>query len=271
MDAAAAGLRRDGRDLQQRQDDALAALDGLTAEVRTLRRDVAEGLDRLAAAPRPALDGGNTVTSGSAVTGEHDERHDDHQEGTMERDDAHPEGAGCDGPAGRNGRPATDARLKSAIEAAYRGERVPPGPATAAGTSGAEAPSEEEVSHGVLLMKAAGLARAELVMHQHHWEFLAALAAPHPHFRTPHQVEDLGGGRLRVTVSGMSLIALLIKVWHTRADAEPLGATWAMAATVYARIADRLMGVDGPGEPIRVVLDDGVEQESRDTPPPGAA
>ncbi|MFJ8648589.1 hypothetical protein ACIRNI_21020 [Streptomyces sp. NPDC093546] len=270
MDAAAADLRRDGRDLQQRQDDALAALDGLTAEVRTLRRDVAEGLDRLAAAPRPAVDG-STVTSGSGVTGEHDERHDDHQEGTMERDDEHPEGTGCDGPAGRNGRPARHAGLKSAIEAAYRGERVPPGPAAAAGTEGAEAPPEGEVSHGVLLMKAAGLARAELVMHQHHWEFLAELAAPHPHFRTPHQVEDLGGGRLRATVSGMSLIALLIEVWHTRADADALGAQWAMAATVYARIADRLMGVGGPGEPISVILDDGVAPASQDTPPPGAA
>ncbi|MEU7281020.1 hypothetical protein AB0A69_19875 [Streptomyces sp. NPDC045431] len=261
---AAASLRRDG--LDGRDSRELEALDGLTGEIRALRCDVVEGLGRLADAPRPVLEGG-----GDGVTGEHD----DHQEGTMERDEEHAEEAGPSGDGGRNGgrndTPGKDAELKNVIEAAYRGERVPPGPAAAGPGGDGEAPPEQDVVHGVLLMKAAGVARAQLVVHQHHWEFLAGLAAHHPHFRTPHQVEDLGGGRLRVTVSGMSLIALLIKVWHTRADAEVLGAEWAVAATVYGRIADRLSGVGGPGEPITVVLDDGVAQASEDTAPPDAA
>ncbi|MGW4750645.1 hypothetical protein ACWEPR_39020, partial [Streptomyces sp. NPDC004290] len=93
-------------------------------------------------------------------------------------------------------------------------------------SAGAEDP---QVAHGVLLLKAAGVASAELVAHRDTWEWLAALAVDHSHFRTPPSVEDIKEGRVQTVLSGRSLIALLIELWNTRSTATPLQGDWALA------------------------------------------
>ncbi|MEU1667129.1 hypothetical protein ABZ547_26725 [Streptomyces sparsogenes] len=60
------------------------------------------------------------------------------------------------------------------------------------------------------------MASAELVAHRDTWEWLAALAVDHSHFRTPPAVEDIKEGRVQTVLSGRSLIALLIELWNTR-------------------------------------------------------
>ncbi|MFK4119354.1 hypothetical protein [Streptomyces longwoodensis] len=107
--------------------------------------------------------------------------------------------------------------LKRAIEAACQGFDTPAGPASA----GAEDP---QVAHGVLLLKPAEVASAGLIAHRDTWEWLAALAVDHSHFRTSPAVEDFKEGRVRTVLSGRSLIALLIELWNTRHPAaERLG------------------------------------------------
>ncbi|MEU1670225.1 hypothetical protein ABZ547_42870 [Streptomyces sparsogenes] len=154
--------------------------------------------------------------------------------------------------------------LKRAIEAAYQGAGTSasqPSAATPQASAGAEDP---QVAHGVLLLKAAGVASAELIAHRDTWEWLAALAVDHSHFRTPPSVEDIKEGRVQTVLSGRSLIALLIELWNTRSTATPLQGDWALATTTYNRIAAELTDVTGQGQTIRIVLDDGLSQDSSD-------
>lgn len=105
------------------------------------------------------------------------------------------------------------------------------------------------------------MACAELIAHRDTWEWLAALAVDHSHFRTPPAVEDFTEGRVRTVLSDRSLIALLIELWNTRSTATPLEGDSAMAVTSYNRIAAELAEVAGQGETIRIVLDDGLPHE----------
>ncbi|MFJ2565815.1 hypothetical protein ACIO02_23145 [Streptomyces sp. NPDC087568] len=157
-----------------------------------------------------------------------------------------------------------DLALKKAIEAAYRGTD-PSGPRPSAAAPQASADVEDpQIAHGVLLLKAAGVASAELVAHRDTWEWLAALAVDHSHFRTPPAVEDIKEGRVQTVLSGRSLIALLIELWNTRSTATPLQGDWALAMASYNRIAAELADVAGQGETIRIVLDDGLPPEAGD-------
>lgn len=151
-----------------------------------------------------------------------------------------------------------DFALKKAIEAAYRGEDTSvPAPPTATSPASPARPADPAVAHGVLLLKAAGVASAKLTAHRDTWEWLNALVVDHDHFRTPPAVEDAKEGRVQTVLSGRSLIAMLIKLWDTRANARPLEEAWAMATTAYNRIAAKLTDVTGGGETIHIVLDDG--------------
>jgi hypothetical protein len=98
---------------------------------------------------------------------------------------------------------------------------------------------DPRVAHGILLLKAAGVASAELIAHRDTWEWLAALAVDHSHFRTPPSAEDIKDGRVQTVLSGRSLIALLIELWKcTGGSSRSLcslpvrqrttGGTWAM-------------------------------------------
>ncbi|MGN9821795.1 hypothetical protein ACTMUQ_41690 [Streptomyces sp. SD11] len=160
-------------------------------------------------------------------------------------------------PQSEPGRQDQDLALRNAIEAAYLGTATSAAqPSTAAPqASGVEDP---RIAHGVLLLKAAGVASAEVIAHRDTWEWLAALATDHSHFRTPPAVEDFKEGRVQTVLSGRSLIALLIELWKTRSTATPLDGDWALAMTSYNRIATELADVTGQGETIRIVLDDGL-------------
>ncbi|MFI2031847.1 hypothetical protein [Streptomyces buecherae] len=161
-----------------------------------------------------------------------------------------------------------DAELKSAIGAAYRGAPDPE-QASRAGQPASSTENDPAVDHGVLLLKAAGVASAILVAHRDTWDWVAALAAQHKHWRTPAVVEDVvedaeedgREGRVQAVLSGRSLIAVLIQLWKKRAEATPADADFALALTTYTRIASRLAEVGEQserGQTIRVVLDDGL-------------
>ena len=291
------GLREENRELRRRQEKMLADLGETRDEIRTLRLEMAQALHTptpqtdldatpLAGLETPAVatqlpgDSGDenptgtdphstdfTKTSRQGGPPAGSAGSDDHEEGQMDQ-----AAAGLDEGSAQDSEPHDEEELKGRIEAAYRWAAAParqasPGPAPAfnssappAVPSGGVSMRSEEVAHGVLLMKAAGVASAELVLHRDTWEFLASLAVDHPHFRTPPAVEDVKEGRVQAALSGRSLIAVLIALWETRAKAPVLQADWALATTVYGRVASELGGVTSSGRTIRIVLDDGINQ-----------
>lgn len=264
------GLREENREVRRRQDRMISDLNETRGELRQLL-ELADLLRPLAELQKPAEEPGDVTgpcpptepvpdpdpaTGPTAPTAAQPSTSPDtdSQGGTMEyrEHQAQPE------PEGQ------DDVLKQRIEAAYQGNSTPTAPPTAASPSASGPEEDPRVTHGVLLLKAAGVASVDLVAHRDTWEWLAALAVDHDHFRTPPSVEDVKEGRVETVLSGRSLIALLIKLWDTRSTATPLEADWALATTAYKRIATDLTGVDGEGQTIRIVLDDGLPHTDND-------
>ncbi|MEI7029618.1 hypothetical protein [Streptomyces pratensis] len=264
------GLREENREVRRRQDRMISDLNDTRGELRQLLElaDTLRPLAELQAAaentgdvtdpypptePLPDPDPATGPTAQPPASPDTDS-----QGGTMEYNEhqAQPEPEHGD----------QDDVLKQRIEAAYRGNSAPaaPAPPTAASPSGGGQKEDPRVNHGVLLLKAAGVASVDLVAHRDTWEWLTALAVDHDHFRTPPSVEDVKEGRIQTVLSGRSLIGLLIKLWETRSTTTPLDADWALATTAYNRIAAELTAVDGEGQTIRIVLDDGLPHENGD-------
>ncbi|QDA08855.1 hypothetical protein CTZ40_39055 [Streptomyces rimosus] len=118
--------------------------------------------------------------------------------------------------------------------------------------------TQEDIDHGVLLLKAAKAGTVALVCHRESWEFFATCAADNKHFRGAWELADQGDGRVRAVLSGRSLIGALISLRHTR-DESHLDGTWALTSAFYSRIAEGLRTTTSDGRrPLTVVFDDGV-------------
>ncbi|MFI2240335.1 hypothetical protein [Streptomyces chrestomyceticus] len=118
--------------------------------------------------------------------------------------------------------------------------------------------TQEDVDHGVLLLKAAQTGPVALICHREVWEFLAACAAGEEHFCFAYELTDEGDGRVRAMLSGRSVIGALTALRRTR-DASHLDGTWALASVLYSRIAETLRATARDGKrPPAVLLDDGV-------------
>ncbi|MEU5588503.1 hypothetical protein [Streptomyces chrestomyceticus] len=118
--------------------------------------------------------------------------------------------------------------------------------------------TQEDVDHGVLLLKAAQAGPVALICHREVWEFLAACAAGEEHFCFAYELTDEGDGRVRAMLSGRSVIGALTALRRTR-DASHLDGTWALASVLYSRIAETLRATARDGKrPPAVLLDDGV-------------
>ncbi|WP_307815002.1 hypothetical protein [Streptomyces sp. DSM 110735] len=222
-------------------------------ELGEVRREIRDLLDRLetlrAAAPDEESGTEHEAAPDEPGTDERGERpgtdtQEEHQEEHMENTE----------PGPRSG-----ADLKSAIEAACWGEES--GEENTAREPSAAPPEDPRVAHGVLLLKAAGVASAELIAHRDTWEWLITLAVRHGHFRVPPAVEAIHGGQVRTVVSGRSLIALLIELWNVRTTAE-VGAEWALATTAYHRLSAGLGRAVARGGTIRITLDDGLPPDA---------
>ncbi|MFC8658162.1 hypothetical protein ACFUCT_23625 [Streptomyces parvus] len=264
------GLREENREVRRRQDRMISDLNETRGELRQLLElaDTLRPLAELQAAaeqpgdvtgaypptepaPDPTPATGPTAPTAAQPPASPDT---DSQGGTVEY---HEHQAQPDPEHG-----GQDDVLKQRIEAAYQGNNAPTTPPPAASPSDQQ--EDPRVNHGVLLLKAAGVASVDLIAHRDTWEWLTALAVDHDHFRTPPSVEDVKEGRIQTVLSGRSLIGLLIKLWDTRHATTPLEADWALATTAYNRIAAELTAVDGEGQTIRIVLDDGLPHTDND-------
>ncbi|MFB7428735.1 hypothetical protein ACFC0K_36235 [Streptomyces hydrogenans] len=251
------GLREENRELRRRQEKMIGDL----SDTRTELRELMNALRTLLASPAPGQ-------QPEPEPEEPPQLPTDPQMPAEQTVEPSPSNATATEPQGKSmehtvPQPETDAAdqelaLKLAIEAAYRGTPVPTQPADPETPPGQPpAAKSGEVTHGVLLLRAAGVASVEVLAHRDTWEWLAGLATDHAHFHAPPAVEDIKDGRVQTVLSGRSLIALLIELWNTRSSAAALGAEWALASTAYDRIANELSAVTGAGETIRIVLDDG--------------
>ncbi|WP_051860420.1 hypothetical protein [Streptomyces anulatus] len=214
------GLREENREVRRRQDRMISDLNETRGELRQLLElaDTLRPLAELQAAaeepgdvtgpyppaepaPDPDPATGPTAPAAAQPPASPDT---DSQGGTMEYHEhqAQPEPERGD----------QDGVLKQRIEAAYRGSSAPTAPPAAASPSSGGQEADLRVTHGVLLLKAAGVASVDLVAHRDTWEWLTALAVDHDHFRTPPSVEDVKEGRIQTVLSGRSLIGLLIKL-----------------------------------------------------------
>ncbi|MEK8141622.1 hypothetical protein NKH18_00540 [Streptomyces sp. M10(2022)] len=217
------GLREENREVRRRQDRMISDLNETRGELRQLL-ELADTLrpsrnsrgrptnptpthqHRWSLRPRsPAL---SPVTSPPPPQRHRPPHPTPTPRGTMESNQQQPQPE-----PERQNRDQDDA-LKRAIQAAYQGNGTPAAPSSAvAPPTGGE---DLRVNHGVLLLKAAGVASVDLIAHRDTWEWLTALAVDHDHFRTPPSVEDVKEGRVQTVLSGRSLIGLLIKLWDTR-------------------------------------------------------
>ncbi len=110
--------------------------------------------------------------------------------------------------------------------------------------------------HSALLQQAARVSSAILICHRDMWEFITAHAGRHPHFRVPPQITDHGNERVSTTVSGRSLIAVLISLYSVKHTAEEGDGDWELATTLYHRVHHQLTTLATDGEPVTITLDD---------------
>lgn len=93
--------------------------------------------------------------------------------------------------------------------------------------------------HSALLQQAARVSSAVLICHRDMWEFITAHAGRHAHFRVPPQITDHGNEQVSTTISGRSLIAVLISLYSIKHSAEEGDGDWELATTLYHRIHHR--------------------------------
>ncbi|MBL3668373.1 hypothetical protein JL475_20735 [Streptomyces sp. M2CJ-2] len=275
VQAGVTGLREENREVRRRQDRMISDLNETRGELRQLL-DLVDVLRPFAPPEGTDEKPGEGTQMRAGGTAQPPEPKAEAGHGLNDPAEAHPlvpsdtdaQGGTMDNtehqPQPETGSEDQDLALKNAIEATYQGTGAPTGQPSAATPQASTGADDPRIAHGVLLLKAAGVASAELITHRDTWEWLAALAVDHSHFRTPPAVEDIKEGRVQTVLSGRSLIALLIELWNTRSTATPLEGDWALAMTSYNRIATELTDVAGQGETIRIVLDDGLPHETSD-------
>ena len=208
-----------------------------------------------AAAPGPQADGHDTV---SPVPGQPDSRNAE-QAGQRTEDE--------DLPRTESPNPAsTDAADTAPASVSTREEPDERETAEQQEQSAASRPNEK-TSRGALLLHAAGIGHINLVCSRDAWEFIAERASGQEHFRATIAVADESNGLVRVTLSGRSLIGVLIALSDVALkDSGGLDGSWALAHRFYGRIAEDMFSARREGTtPLTIVFNDGVTGDG--TPP----
>jgi hypothetical protein len=113
-----------------------------------------------------------------------------------------------------------------------------------------------------VLAAAATVGTVHLVCHRDMWDFIQEHAGDIAHFRAPVAPSEEGHDRLRITLSGRSVIGMLIAMRDTSLRNVKYGkddGTWALSGAVYRRLAHDLTTTSRSGTlPLTVVFDDGI-------------
>ncbi|MCA1222244.1 hypothetical protein [Streptomyces sp. 8L] len=151
------------------------------------------------------------------------------------------------------------AQRQAATEAAASAH---PGTEGESAKDGLTAVQSRRADHDIVLRRAATVGTVHVVCHRDMWDFIQEHAADIPHFRAPATPSEEGHDRLRITLSGRSLIGVLIGMSNTRTKSAEYGkddGTWALSGAVYERLAHDLTTTSRTGaEPLTVTFDDGI-------------
>jgi hypothetical protein len=101
-----------------------------------------------------------------------------------------------------------------------------------------------------------------VVCHRDAWDFITQRATGHEHFGITPTVTDQTDGLVRVTLSGRSLIGMLITLHVTVLDGRnEFDGSWALASRLYSRFADDLYKARREGDtPLTIVFNDGISE-----------
>lgn len=97
---------------------------------------------------------------------------------------------------------------------------------------------EDHDRHVDSVLQAAVIASARVICHRDTWSFLIEQTSQHPHFRLPEHINDLEDGMIETSLSGRSVLAVLVtmrKVSDDHSAGREDMATWALACAVYRR------------------------------------
>ncbi|MET8138625.1 hypothetical protein ABZV24_43390 [Streptomyces sp. NPDC005251] len=97
---------------------------------------------------------------------------------------------------------------------------------------------QDRAQHLESVLRAAAIASARVICHRDTWSFLIEQTSQHPHFRLPERINDLDDGMIETSLSGRSVLAVLVtmrKVSDDYASVDEDMATWALACAVYQR------------------------------------
>ncbi|MFF3891261.1 hypothetical protein [Streptomyces sp. NPDC001914] len=242
-----AGLREENRELRRRQEKMLTDLADTRTGVEALRRELAQAFSHIVGAPDPA----RATEHGSSL--ELVEREPrplevaDVDTGDGWREEAVNE---ISGPVGereeeqpaRDGLPEAVTVPASTPQVSAVDDAGPAGPsagsAAPASGDGGQQRKQDRTQHLESVLRAAGIASARVVCHRDTWSFLIEQTSQHPHFRLPDRITDLDDGMIETSLSGRSVLAVLVTMRtvsddHAAADEDM--ATWALACAVYQR------------------------------------
>ncbi|MEU9136935.1 hypothetical protein AB0D33_13355 [Streptomyces sp. NPDC048404] len=242
-----AGLREENRELRRRQEKMLTDLADARTGVEALRRELAQAFSHLVGAP----DAARAAEHGSSL--ELVEREPrplevaDVDAGEGWRQEAvneipGPVGDGEEGQRARDGLPEAVTAPASAPQVSAAPDAAPAEPsadpaAPASGDAGQQR-EQDRAQHLESVLRAAAIASARVICHRDTWSFLIEQTSQHPHFRLPDRITDLDDEMIETSLSGRSVLAVLVtmrKVSHDHAAAEQDMATWALACALYQR------------------------------------
>ncbi|MEU3792591.1 hypothetical protein AB0F07_22775 [Streptomyces fructofermentans] len=244
-----AGLREENRELRRRQEKMLTDLTDARTGVEALRRELAQAFSHIVGAPDPA----RAAERGSSL--ELVEREPrpldvaDLDAGDGWREEAvneipGPVGDGEEGQRARVGLPevATVPASASATQGSVAVDAAPaepsPAPVVSAAGDVEKQRGVDRAQHLESVLQAAAIASARVICHRDTWSFLIEQTSQHPHFRLPERINDLDDGMIETSVSGRSVLAVLVtmrKVSDDFAAVDEDMATWALACAVYER------------------------------------
>ncbi|MEU5161210.1 hypothetical protein AB0G74_16605 [Streptomyces sp. NPDC020875] len=273
-------LRADNRETRNRVNTAATSLSEINKSLPGLRQDVAELVrtvhelrttvgDLFARLPESAAIDENPVQEHALPSAQPEHGWDTPSGAALpgEPDTAAPvsEEAEADGAAvAPSGGPEAESGGGAVISRQAVSEEVANLPSTEKDSEqpGLTASQRELGAHDVVLGMAATVGTVHLICHRDLWDFIEEHAADVPHFRAPATPSEEGNDRLRITMSGRSVIGVLIAMKSIRPRTAEYGkddGAWVLSGAVYERLAHDLETTSRNGtEPLTVTFDDGV-------------
>ncbi|MFH8447019.1 hypothetical protein ACH4D3_38200 [Streptomyces sp. NPDC018026] len=275
-------LHADNRETRNRVNNAAASLSEINKSLPSLRQDIsdlAETVDTLRtavselfahltdssiAAPVPASSDGQAPSQSPHEAGDADTGPDGATDAIRTVVTASDPAAAeaCAPEDAEQRKTAAEEVAATLAEAGGDPTDAAPEPTSSASERDSNSVGDSLARHDNVLGSAATVGTVHLVCHRDLWDFIQEHAADISHFRAPASPCEEGQDRLRIVLSGRSVIGVLIAMRETQTKNAKYGeddGTWALSGAVYSRLAHDLTTTSrNDTEPLTVVFDDGI-------------